>query len=348
MAAGILPAANGLYKRRIREILAVPANFEFTGKTKHIKKNSAPQQGVLYLCATPIGNLGDITLRALQCLQAAELIAVESVRRSRKLLHYYGIKAPLISYRESNREKTGRQILDKVKQGAKVALITDAGMPLISDPGSHLVRLFLAARVPFTVLPGPSAVLTALVLAGFPAERFVFWGFLSRRQKERAFELAELSAEQKTVVLYEAPHRLLQTLREMAPLLGGREIAVCRELTKKFEDVRRGSAGDLLSYFTQERPRGEITLVLSPQSRNKKQGSEGRENKVDAEPSARQRAECRETLRQALQKGDPPTAAVKKTAQNLGLPRKEVYAVLLELKQHAEGRPRRMDTPCKK
>lgn len=327
----------------------MPDNSVFTGKAKQTKKNSAPQKGVLYLCATPIGNLGDITLRTLQCLQEAALIAVESVRRSRKLLHYYGIKAPLISYREANREKAGREILNKVKQGAKVALITDAGMPVISDPGSHLVRLFLTAGAPFTVLPGPSAALTALVLAGFPAEKFVFWGFLSRQKKERARELAELAAEQKTVVLYEAPHRLLQTLREMAPLMGTREMAVCRELTKKFEDVRRGSAGELLSYFTGERPRGEITLVLAPLSNNEKlSGESGKDKKVAAEPAACYRAECREMLRQALQKGDPPTAAVKKTARKLGLPRKEVYALLLELKQQEEGRPSRMDAPCKK
>lgn len=312
-------------------------NIDYAGKVEQVKKNSAPSKGVLYLCATPIGNLGDITLRALQCLKGADLIAVESVRRSRKLLHYYGIKAPLLSYREANREKTGLEILNRVKQGARVALITDAGMPVLSDPGSHLVGLFLAAKVPFTVLPGPSAALTALVLSGYAAEKFVFWGFLSRKKKERAWELAEIAAERKTVVLYEAPHRLLQTLKDAAAILGNRKMAVCRELTKKFEDVCRGSAGELLAHFSQERPRGEITLVLSPQSGGEEQAGGGKagktEQEIEGEFSDRQREACREMLRQALQAGDPPTAAVKKTAQSLGLRRKEVYALLLELKQ---------------
>jgi 16S rRNA (cytidine1402-2'-O)-methyltransferase len=315
-------------------IFLVPDSIDYAEQAEQNKKNGAPEKGVLYLCATPIGNLGDITLRALQCLREAELIAVESVRRSRKLLHYYGIRAPLISYREANRERKGREILDRVKQGARVALITDAGMPAISDPGSHLVRMLLAEKVPFTVLPGPSAALTALVLSGYSIERFVFWGFLSRKKKERSRELGELAAEQKTVVLYEAPHRLLKTLREMAALLGKREIAVCRELTKKFEDVRRGCAGELFTYFSRKPPRGEITIVISPQSSGDEgQAGDGRENKtIGGELSAQRRAECREMLWKALQEGDSPTVAVKKVAQSLGLRRKEVYSLLVELK----------------
>lgn len=307
-------------------------NIDYVELAEQIKKNSAPQKGVLYLCATPIGNLGDITLRVLQCLQGADFIAVESVGRSRKLLHYYGIQAPLISYREANREKKGREILDLVRQGARVALITDAGMPGISDPGSHLVHMFLAAGVPFTVLPGPSAVITALVLSGHAAEKFVFWGFLNRKKKERARELGELAAEQKAVVLYEAPHRLRKTLQEMSALLGEREIAVCRELTKKFEAVHRGSAGELFAYFSQHPPRGEIVVVLSPQNSAGGEPDGLGKGKNAGESPARRQVECRKMLRQALQRGDSPTAAVKKAAQTLGLPRKEAYALLVELK----------------
>ena len=319
----------------------MPRSVEHVHQVNQVQpkvKNDVPAQGMLYLCATPIGNLGDITLRALQCLREAELIAVESVRRSRKLLHYYGINAPLISYREANRERKGREILAKVKEGAKVVLITDAGMPAISDPGFSLIRLLLAEKMPFTVLPGPSAVLTALIHSGYSTKRFVFWGFLSRKKKERAEELRALAAEQKTVVLYEAPHRLLKTLRELANVLGEREIAVCRELTKKFEEVRRGSAGEMYACFSQAAPRGEITLVISPLSSGGEglAGAGGEKEEVDKKRPARWRADCQKKLEEALQAGDSPTAAVKKVARSMGLQRKEVYALLVELKHRGD------------
>ncbi|RJX25234.1 MAG: 16S rRNA (cytidine(1402)-2'-O)-methyltransferase [Dethiobacter sp.] len=282
--------------------------------------NNSLEKGILYLCATPIGNLQDITLRALECLKEADLIAVESLERSRKLLNYYGISTPLISYRESNREKKGRVILERLKQGAKVVLITDAGMPSISDPGHYLIQLLLEEKISFTVLPGPSAALTALVMSGYSAKRFVFWGFLSRKKGELRKELEALAVEERTVIIYESPHRLPVTLTEMAKILKDRQLAVCRELTKKFEEVRRGSAGQLVSSFLQQPPRGEITLVISPLSQHK-------DNILHLNE------ECENKLLEAIKKGNTPTEAVKKVAKSLSLKRNEVYVVLMNLKK---------------
>ena len=283
-------------------------------------QNVTAEKGILYFCATPIGNLGDITLRALECLKEADLIAAENIRHSRKLLAFYGIKRPLVSYRESNREKMGKLIVERLKQGAKVVLISDAGMPIISDPGSNLVQQLLEEKMPFTVLPGASAALTALVASGYAAGKFVFWGFLSRKKGELKKELQQIAEEEKAVVLYEAPHRLTATLAEMAKILKERPLAVCRELTKKFEEVRRGSAGELLKFFLQQPPRGEITLVISPLNALLEKNPEKLKDK------------CREILQEALEKGNTPTEAVKMAAKSLGLKRSEVYAVLKELK----------------
>lgn len=282
-------------------------------------KSDDPKKGMLYLCATPIGNLHDITLRALECLKEADLIAVENIEHSRKLLSYYGIDTPLISYRESNRGKKSRIILEKLRQGARVVLISDAGMPVISDPGYYLVNLLREEKISFTVLPGPSAVLTALVISGYPAGNFVFWGFLSRKKGELRKELEEISKEEKTVVLYESPHRLKATLTEMAGILKDRQLAVCRELTKKFEEVHRGNARELLNIFVQQPPRGEITMVISPLQHPRESMSNLKE-------------ECEKSLLEAIKKGEPPTEAVKKVAKKLSLKRNDVYKVLIKLK----------------
>lgn len=289
-----------------------------------IKNNrDLPKEGMLYLCATPLGNLQDITLRVLDCLKTVDLIAAENVVHSRKLLHYYGIKTPLTAYRESNKRKKGQAILEKLKQGARVALISDAGMPIISDPGADLLDLLIAENIPFTVLPGPSAVLTALLLSGYAAGsagKFVFEGFLSRNKGTLRKELAEIAREERAVVFYESPHRLQATLAEMAGILKDRPLAVCRELTKKFEEVQRGTAGALLRVFDEQTPRGEITVVISPQQ-------------TPRENSAFPLEACENSLRAALKKGKPPTEAVKSVAQKLALKRKDVYAVFINLKK---------------
>jgi 16S rRNA (cytidine1402-2'-O)-methyltransferase len=277
-------------------------------------------EGVLYICGTPIGNLKDITLRALEYLKKADFIAVESINHSRKLLSHYGIRAPLISFRESNREKKSTEILNKLRQGANVAFITDAGMPTISDPGTYLLNMVIQEEIPFTVLPGPSAVLTALIKSGYAGNKFVFWGFLSRKAGSLHKELQFIAEDEKTGVIYEAPHRLVKTLKEMGKALKGREVAVCRELTKKFEEVRRGTSEDLFLYYSEHPPKGEITIVISPL------------NKTRNEPEAL-KEECEAKLINAMQKGLTSSDAVKKVAEDLSLRRNEVYKIYLELKK---------------
>ncbi len=279
--------------------------------------------GLLYLAATPIGNLQDITLRVLECLKAADYIAVENVSRSRKLLAHYGIKKSLLVFRESNRERRGREILERVKAGASIVLITDAGLPAISDPGNSLLEMAVRENIPLTVLPGPSAALTALLLSGFPSRRFVYWGFLSTKKKQRAEELLAIACEDKTAVFYEAPHRLLKTLAELENSIGERQVAVCRELTKRFEEVQRGTPAELRRAFLERAPRGEITVVVAPGSR--------------PEEELLQEEEIEIRLQEQLDRGVPPAEAVKRTARASVLARSDVYALMLKLRGKRDG-----------
>lgn len=217
----------------------------------------------LYLCATPIGNLEDVTLRLLRVLGEVSLIACEDTRHSAKLLNHYEIKKPLLAYHEHNKIKAGERILAHLREEGDVALLTDAGMPAISDPGFELVQACREAGIPYTVLPGPSASLTALVLSGIAGDRFCFEGFLPRSGKERRARLDALATEERTTILYEAPHRLLDTLDDLAATVGDRSLAVCRELTKQYEEVRRGSAAEHAEHFRAQAPRGEFVLVLA-------------------------------------------------------------------------------------
>lgn len=296
---------------------------------KKIEKDKEFNKGILYICATPIGNLKDITLRALEYLKEADYIAVENINRSRKLFHHYGIKTPLISFRESNRDKKSAEILQKLKDDARIVLISDAGMPLISDPGRYLLNRLLEEGIPFTVLPGPSAVLTALIISGYPGDKFVFWGFLSRNRAVLKKELESIAKEEKAVIAFESPHRLIKTLVEAKEILQGREIAVCRELTKKFEEVRRGSAVQLLQHYYDTPPRGEITLVISPQYGN----NGGKKEKKTSDELESLKEECKRRLLQAINEGNLPSEAVKKVSKNTSLGKNEVYAVLVQLKR---------------
>ncbi len=219
--------------------------------------------GALYVVATPIGNLSDITLRALDTLKSVDLIACEDTRQTGKLLHHYQIRKPLVSFNDhSEREKTP-QLLEQLRSGKSIALVCDGGTPLISDPGWWLVHWALEERVPVTWIPGPTAFVGALVLSGLPAERVVFEGFLSAKSGARRRQLEALKQESRTVVVYESPHRLLKTLRAIREVLGDIPVACARELTKKFEEVRRGTASELLQHFEQHPPRGEFVLVLN-------------------------------------------------------------------------------------
>lgn len=223
-------------------------------------------QGRLYLCATPIGNLEDITFRVVRILKEVDLIAAEDTRHSIKLLNYYGIQTPMTSYHEFNKVDKARYLVERMQEGVQVALVTDAGTPGISDPGEELVRQCYKAGIEVTSLPGPSACVTALTLSGLPTRRFAFEAFLPSDKKERGRILEELKTEMRTILLYEAPHRLVRTLEELFGVLGERNITLCRELTKKFETVWQTTFSEALAYFEKEEPRGEYVIVVEGKS----------------------------------------------------------------------------------
>ena len=219
--------------------------------------------GTLYLCATPIGNRGDITERVKETLAAADLIAAEDTRHSRGLLDFYGIEKPLTSYHEHNKYEKAEELLGLLLEGKNIALVTDAGTPSISDPGEVLVRRCHEAGVKVTSLPGACALVTALSVSGFPSRRFVFEGFLPQETKERKAVLASLASERRTVILYEAPHRLVKTLGQLEEVLGARRICVCRELTKIHEEAVWTTLPEAIAFWSENEPRGEYVLVLA-------------------------------------------------------------------------------------
>lgn len=218
--------------------------------------------GTLYLCATPIGNLEDITFRVLRTLKEVDLIAAEDTRNSVKLLNHFEIKTPMTSYHEYNKIEKAYQLAEKLRAGKNIALITDAGTPGISDPGEELVRICCEEGIPVTSLPGPAACITALTMSGLPTRRFAFEAFLPREKKERARVLAELRDETRTIVLYEAPHHLAGTLEELREVLPGRRISVCRELTKRYEERALTTIEQCLAFYKEHEPRGEYVLVV--------------------------------------------------------------------------------------
>lgn len=218
---------------------------------------------MLYIVATPIGNLKDITLRALETLKAADLIACEDTRHTKILTSHYGINKPLVSYYEYNKISRGEYLIKLLKEGKQIALVSDAGTPGISDPGSHIIRQAIENNIPVTFIPGPAAFIDALVLSGFPTDKFIFEGFLPVKPGARRKKLSELSEEKRTIVIYESPHRLLKTLQDILDTLGDIDISCARELTKKFEEIKRGKASEILDYFEKQGVRGEFILVLS-------------------------------------------------------------------------------------
>jgi len=266
--------------------------------------------GTLYLVATPIGNLEDITLRALRVLGEVSLIAAEDTRRARLLLAHYGISTPVTSYFEGNRRQKMERILRQLEEG-DVALISEAGMPGLSDPGYELVRAALARGYPVTAVPGPTALVTALVLSGLPTDRFVYLGFLPRRRSQRRALLEEVAGVRWTLVAFEAPHRLLDALADLEAVLGDRPIAVCRELTKMFEEVWRGTVSGARAHFAAQAPRGEFTLVI---------GGALEEEQWDEQ-------QVRAALEERLKAGMPPARAAREVAALSGWPRREVYSL---------------------
>lgn len=273
--------------------------------------------GTLFLCATPIGNLEDITIRTLHLLQSADVIAAEDTRNTIKLLNHYEIKTPMTSYHEHNKITKGPILVQRLLAGENIALVTDAGMPGISDPGEDLVRLCYEAQVPVTVAPGASAAVVALVLSGLPTRRFVFEGFLPSDKKERKQVLEALENEHRTMVFYEAPHRLTDTLAVLEKTFGAqRQMAAIRELTKKFEEVKRDTIGEMLAYYKQEPPRGEFVLVVDGFSLEEQRKEEiAGWDKVSVE----------EHMEQYLSQGWSEKDAMKRVAKDRGVSKREIY-----------------------
>lgn len=277
--------------------------------------------GTLYLCATPIGNLDDITFRVLETLRTVDVIAAEDTRNSIKLLNRFEIKTPMTSYHEFNKYDKGKQLIEQLLSGKNIAVITDAGMPGISDPGEELVKMAYEAGVPVTVLPGACACVTALTLSGLPTRRFCFEAFLPTDKKERREILTELKTETRTIVLYEAPHRLAKTLAELLSELGDRKLTVCRELTKKHESAFLTTLSAAASYYEENEAKGECVLVLAGADR---EAMKREEQEAFAELSLEEHME--RYLSQGMSKKD----AMKAVAADRGVSKREIYAMLLE------------------
>ena len=277
--------------------------------------------GTLFLCATPIGNLEDITLRVLRALKEADLIAAEDTRNSIKLLNHFDIHTPMTSYHEYNKIEKGRQLVEKLLSGQNIALITDAGTPGISDPGEELVKMCREAGVAVTALLGPAACITGLTLSGLSTRRFAFEAFLPSDKKERKRILSSLAEETRTIVLYEAPHRLLRTLAELLEALGDRRMTLCRELTKKHETVFPTTIKELMAFYEEKEPLGECVLVI-----------EGKNEEEILEEKYRVWEEIGLETHVKLyeEKGYPRKEAMKLVAADRGMTKREVYRQLLE------------------
>lgn len=277
--------------------------------------------GKLYLCATPIGNLEDITLRVLRTLKEVDLIAAEDTRNSIKILNHFDIKTPMTSYHEYNKIDKAYVLIEKLQQGQNIALITDAGTPGISDPGEELAAMCVEAGIEVTSLPGPSACITALTLSGLPTRRFAFEAFLPMDKKERKAILEELAHETRTMILYEAPHRLVRTLEELKDTLGNRRMTLCRELTKKHETAFRTTIEELLVYYENEKPLGECVLVIEGLSRHE---IEQEARKSWEEISIEEHMDIYEN--QGIQRKE----AMKMVAKDRGLTKRDVYQYLIK------------------
>ena len=277
--------------------------------------------GKLYLCPTPIGNLGDITLRTIETLKCVDLIAAEDTRVSAKLLNHFDIKVPTTSYYEHNKREKGSYLIEKLLSGQNIAIITDAGMPGISDPGEDLVRLCIENNIEIEALPGPCAFATALVASGLPTGRFAFEGFLTVFRKNRLSHLESLKNDERTLIFYEAPHKLMTTLKDMFAAFGNRRIVLARELTKKFEEYNRTTLEDAIIYYEETPPKGEFVLILEGADANKVQ-----EEYLSSLPSAE------ELLKKYSAEGMRAKELTRRVADELKQPRREIYDLYLKIK----------------
>ena len=284
--------------------------------------------GKLYLCATPIGNLEDITFRAVRTLNEVELIAAEDTRHSIKLLNHYGIKTPMTSYHEHNKIEKAKHLVTQLLEGKNIALITDAGTPGISDPGEELVRQAYEAGIEVTSLPGATASITALILSGLKTRRFCFEAFLPTDKKEKSRVLVELKNETRTIILYEAPHRLLKTLKELQDALGNRKMSVIKELTKRHETVWQTTLSEAVTTYETKEPKGEYVLVL-----------EGRaEEEIEAERKDQWGTiSISEHMRLYVSKGMDKKEAMRAVAKDRGVSRRNIYQQLIQEENGAES-----------
>lgn len=277
--------------------------------------------GTLYLCATPIGNLGDMTPRVRETLEQVDLIAAEDTRNSIRLLNHFQIKTPMTSYHEYNKVEKAKLLIEKLAQGEDIALITDAGTPAISDPGEVLVAMCQEAGIPVTSLPGAAACITALTLSGLSTRRFCFEGFLPSEKKEKNMVLEDLQKESRTIIIYEAPHHLRGTLQDLYDTLGQRRITLCRELTKKFEEVFPTTLEEAIEYYKKDAPRGEYVLVIEGKSlydRKKEQQKDWQSISVE------------EHMRVYEEQGVDRKDAMKQVAKDRGISKRDVYNYLLK------------------
>lgn len=278
--------------------------------------------GTLYLCATPIGNLEDITYRVLRTLKEVDLIAAEDTRNSIRLLNHFEIKTPMTSYHEYNKIDKAYQLVAKMREGKNIALITDAGTPGISDPGEDIVRICYEEGIPVTSLPGAAACITALTMSGLPTRRFAFEAFLPKDKKEHQAVLEELKTETRTIIIYEAPHHLVRTLQELSDTLGGdRRLTICRELTKRHEEKLQMTLADSLSYYEVNEPRGEYVLIIAGRSR---------EEMKKEEQAGWEALSLEEHMAHYESQGIGRKEAMKRVAKDRGVSKRDIYQALLK------------------
>jgi len=275
--------------------------------------------GKLFLCGTPIGNLEDITFRVLSTLKSCDVVYAEDTRHSIRLLNHFEISKPLHSYHEHNQEFAGKEIIEKLKRGQNIALVTDAGMPGISDPGEALVKLCIENELPFEVVPGVTAFTTALVGSGLDTSRFVFEGFMSRDKKQKKALLEKIKKETRTILFYESPHRLKETLKVILEIMGDRQMVVARELTKRYEEYQRGTVRNLVEHFESREIKGEIVLIVDGYKE-----TEEDQRLYNVEESVK------EHVNRLIHEGTDKKEAMKIVAQERKIKKSDVYAVLLD------------------
>ena len=277
--------------------------------------------GKLYLCATPIGNLEDITYRVVRTLNEVDLIGAEDTRNSIKLLNHFDIKTPMTSYHEFNKYDKAKQLVEMMKEGKNIAIITDAGTPGISDPGEEVVRQCFEAGIQVTSLPGPAACITALTMSGQKTRRFCFEAFLPKDKKEKVAVLEELKNETRTIIIYEAPHRLARTLKELRETLGNRQLTLCRELTKKYEEADKTTIDQAIEKYNEKEPRGEYVLVIEGKSQEEIQD----ENKQKWESMT-----IEEHMEYYISQGNDKKSAMKLVAKDRGVSKRDIYNQLIK------------------